>query len=276
MFSASLSGLLPESLYDFFLSSCLFLFGDAGDSRGSASLNLAEDLAKGLILDIVNLKNDKYITLEALAEVTNFRILANPQLIVKTGSTANLLVGQEIAIDKATLETNTAGSSARTEFERRDVAIKLEVSPSIGADQQIQIVLKLSDERDIGRDINDQPIFAKREVKTDLVAYDGDTLFIGGIIRDRTLQAKEKIPLLGDIAYIGPALFTSHDNRVERTELLILVTPRLVIDDKGANMLTQAIIGASTSRLDARDQMQGEEPLPEKEPAEKESEAEGS
>ncbi len=228
-----------------------YLFEDSGDYRGSANVDLTSNFTEGLVLDFVNLSNNKFITLEALAEVTTFRILANPQLIVKTGSTANLLVGQEIAIEKSTLETNTAGSSAKTEFERRDVAITLEVTPTIGANQQIQITLKLNDERDIGRDINNQPVFAKRSVKTDLVAYDGDTLFIGGIIRDRTLDLKKKIPLLGDLAYIGAAFFTGHESRIERTELLILVTPRLVIDDRGANMLTQAIIGASTTSREA-------------------------
>ena len=119
---------------------------------------------------------------------------------------------------------------------------------------KIQIMLKLRDERDIGRDINGQPIFAKREVKTDLVAYDGDTLFIGGIIRERVIVDQEKVPLLGDLAYVGDYLFSNNEEVQERTELIMLVTPRLMLDNEGANLLTQAILGAKSTRLGGSEQ----------------------
>jgi general secretion pathway protein D len=213
-------------------------------------LDLSQGLDKGLALDFVNLANDKFITLDLLASETDFKILANPQVVVKNGSSATIVVGSEIAIEKATLETNTAGSSAKTEFERRDVAIRVEATPTIGADQQIQIALRVVDERDIGRDINGQPIFAKRELKTELVAYDGDTLFMGGIIRNRTVEAQDKIPFAGDVRYVGEYLFGNRDITQERTELIMLVTPRLLLDNVGANILTNALVGATLARLD--------------------------
>jgi general secretion pathway protein D len=230
-----------------------FLFGTSGNNRASAQMDLGQGLDKGLVLDFVNLANDKFITLELLASETDFKILANPQMVVKNGSSATIVVGSEIAIEKATLETNTAGSSAKTEFERRDVAIRVEATPTIGADQQIQIALRVVDERDIGRDINGQPIFAKRELKTELVAYDGETLFMGGIIRNRSVSEKDKIPLAGDLKYVGEYLFGNRDFTQERTELIMLVTPRLLLDNEGANILTNALVGATLARLDDED-----------------------
>jgi type II secretory pathway component GspD/PulD (secretin) len=133
------------------------------------------------------------------------------------------------------------------------VAIRVEATPTIGADRQIQIDLRVVDERDVGRDINGQPIFAKRELKTNLVAYDGDTLFMGGIIRNTRVQQREQIPVVGDVRYIGEFLFGNNDATVERTELIMLVTPRLLLDNEGANILTNALVGATLARLDEGD-----------------------
>jgi type II secretory pathway component GspD/PulD (secretin) len=76
---------------------------------------------------------------------------------------------------------------------------------------------------------------------------------MGGIIRNRSVSEKDKIPLAGDLKYVGEYLFGNRDFTQERTELIMLVTPRLLLDNEGANILTNALVGATLARLDDED-----------------------
>lgn len=245
-----------------------FLFEKLGGAKqAEAQLDLTNAVTQGLNLGVLNLNNNKFAALELIGADTDFNILSNPQILVKNGSQAKMIIGREVAIEKSTLTTDTSGSTSQTEFERRDVATVLEVQPTIGPGHQIQLAFSLTDERDSGTDTNGQPIFTKRVVTTDLVAYNGQTLMIAGIIRNTRNNSVDKIPGVGDIDFIGN-LFRNNNTRSERVELVIFVTPRLVLDVASADILTRAVMEAfSTPKTD--DQFETAAPGPgETKPAE--------
>ncbi len=198
---------------------------------------------RGLSLGSVSKSSNKFLAFDILKNETEFTIIANPQIIVKNNSTAKMVIGEEISILKTTLQTDTSGSSAQNEFERRDVAITLEVMPTVGVENQIQLAINLQDERDAGLDSNGQPKFTKRSIKTDLIADDGETILIGGIIRTASTHANEKLPFLGDLRYIGK-LFGNSDDKAKRTELVMLVTPHLLLDKAGNAKAALALTAA--------------------------------
>ena len=104
----------------------------------------------------------------------------------------------------------------------------------------------LKDERDAGVDNNDppQPVFNKREVVTDLVTYDGQTIFIGGILQRAQQNKVSKIPVVGNVPYLG-ALFANEDEQEVLTELVIFLTPRLILDGVGTALVNRAVLSLS-------------------------------
>jgi len=223
-----------------------FLTRANSNAVADATLDLSVGIASGLDLGLVSLTSNKFLALELLKGETDFIILSNPQVIVRNGSTARINIGQEIAIASATLATDTAGSSTQTSFTRRDVSITFEVTPDIRLDGTILMNFALKDERDAGVDNNDppQPVFNKREVATDLVAYDGQTIFIGGILQRAQQNTVSKIPEVGDVPYLG-TLFSNKDDREVQTELVIFLTPKLILDDIGTELVNRAVLSLS-------------------------------
>ncbi len=83
----------------------------------------------------------------------------------------------------------------------------------------------------------DSPTFQDRKVRSRVVARDGQTIGLGGMIRDSNSQSNSGIPFLKDIPILG-TLVSNQDNARDRTELLVLITPHVVDDQRSARMLT--------------------------------------
>ena len=113
-----------------------------------------------------------------------------------------------------------------------DVGIKLKLTPHVNPDREIQLDLNPSIESVVeeGSDaLRYTPTIAKREVKTTVTIPDRSTVVLSGLIREDTAKITTKVPLLGDIPFLG-ALFRSTSDTKRRTNLLIFVTPRIVTE----------------------------------------------
>jgi len=210
---------------------------DASDAALLAS-------GSGAALGVLSLSDDKFVSMQLLAKESDFSVLSNPHLLVKNGATAMINVGQDIPIPTSTTTTNTAGQSSQTDFLRENVTINLEVTPQISMDGVIQLDVKLKDKRLAGFETDGgsrQPIFSVRELNTNLVLEDNQTVLLGGIIQRNMTEEVSKLPLLGDIPYLG-VLFSSLTTKDESTELFLLITPKLVVDASAAEMLTRALL----------------------------------
>ena len=113
----------------------------------------------------------------------------------------------------------------------------LNVRPRITShgDVDLTINVELSDiQQTVG--VGDNPIFSRRQVRSQVQLRDGQTVLIGGILKESESKVKRKFPLLGDIPLIG-ALFTSIDNTTVREELLVFITPVIVnrLDDNSGD-----------------------------------------
>jgi general secretion pathway protein D len=196
----------------------------------------------GATLGMASLVSNKFFTLQLLASETDVNVLSNPHIIVKNGATAHINVGQNIAVPKSETTTTAAGSSSQINFDRHDVSVKLEVTPMISPDGTIQLTVKLTDEGLLGFDVTGtQPIFSKRDLSTEMVLNDNQTVLLGGMIQRKNDVKVKKIPFFGDIPYIG-YLFRSEDKQGELTELFLMITPKLILDQKGADLVTSAVL----------------------------------
>ncbi len=190
-----------------------------------------------------------YATLQLIGSETAFTLLSNPKLVVRNGATASIKVGQkEPVIKQKTAATSTSGSVVEPEF--KPIGLFLEVTPTVTANNEVRMIITLKDDsitgyKTLGTD--SYPVLANRELKTDLITSDGRTIFLGGIRKQSSTDTTSKIPGLGDMMGLS-ALFRNKDMTNYGTELIILATPTVMLDQQGADIVTQAVLRASKQK----------------------------
>ncbi len=184
------------------------------------------------------------INILALKTKGKFKILSNIPLWTQNNQPANVTIGKNIPILKSTV---SAGAGTARDYieniDRVDVGIKLGVTPHINPNREVLMKLNPSIEAILESSTGGKsftPTIAKREVTTTLTVPDGDTVIISGLMREDTVQSDRKIPFLGSIPLIG-WLFHTKEDAVERTNLLIFVTPHVSTNAANARTLTEMI-----------------------------------
>lgn len=174
--------------------------------------------------------------LKAVAGDRDLKILSNIPLWAQNNLEASVRVVENIPV----LESSVQGSGSDRDYiqniGRTNVGIQLTLTPHVNPDREIQLDLNPSIESVVesGDDeLKYTPTIAKREVKTTVTLPDRATVVLSGLIREDKSKIATKVPLLGDIPFLG-ALFRSTSEAKKRTNLLIFVTPRIVTDMQAA------------------------------------------
>lgn len=188
---------------------------------------------------------DVQFLLQALQQVTNLRVLSAPQLLVLDNQEANLQVGDNVPYTTGTINTGasttTSGIVQSNAINYQQTGVVLQILPHINSGGLVTL--------DIGQDVSQvnpnaassvagAPVFSERKVTTRVVVPDGQTIGIAGLIQDSSSEGNGGIPFLKDIPVLGTA-FSSQTNTRARTELLILITPHVVQDQRDAMRLTE-------------------------------------
>ncbi|MDD5678872.1 MAG: type II secretion system secretin GspD [Kiritimatiellae bacterium] len=180
----------------------------------------------------------------AIKQNGKFKILSNIPLWTQNNQPATVTIGKNIPLLKSTV---SAGAGTARDYieniDRVDVGIKLSVTPHINPNREVLMKLNPSIEAILESStegVHFTPTIAKREVTTTLTVPDGDTIVISGLMREDTVFNDRKIPYLGAIPLIG-WLFHSKEEAVERTNLLIFVTPHVSTNAANALALTEMI-----------------------------------
>lgn len=203
----------------------------AGDYSTLAS---ALSGATGMMLGVV--KNDWGAILQAVKSDSNSNILATPSITTMDNQESSFIVGEEIPV-KTTTSPGSGGTNPFTTLDRIEVGIKLKVTPQINEGNAV----KLNIEQEVsGRngDIEGNPIVSKREIKTTVLADDGATVVLGGLIDEDVQQSEAKVPLLGDIPVLG-ALFRSTSSTKRKRNLMVFIKPTIIRDDGLMNEISQ-------------------------------------
>ncbi|WP_301836052.1 type II secretion system secretin GspD [Pseudidiomarina terrestris] len=204
------------------------------DEPGDVSL-LAELLGNvnGMMIGVV--KNDWGAILQAVSTTTNSNILATPSIMTVDNEEASFLVGQSVP----TITGATAGDNNTNPFqtvEREDIGIKLKVTPQINEGNAVQLIIEQEVSSLSGATAVDITI-NKRSLKTTVMADDGETIVLGGLIDEDVQESESKIPLLGDIPLVG-ALFRSTSTTRQKRNLMIFLRPTIVRDTSTAQGLS--------------------------------------
>ena len=184
--------------------------------------------------------------LSAALANTNGKVLAAPHILVSDNREARIQVGRQIPLATSTTTaipvsgTTTDTTSVTSTIQYKDIGIILKVKPQINDSGLVS--LELTQEiSQVGASatIANQQFTAidKTETTTNLVAHDGETIIIGGLIREDVTKEKNGIPFLSKIPLLGN-LFSFTSNTTDRTELIILLTPHVVKNHEEAGDVT--------------------------------------
>ena len=163
--------------------------------------------------------------LKALAEKKLARILAEPNLLVKSGQEGKFLSGTKYPVQVVT----GVGAISGTEIKYIDVGVKLNFKPVVMENGLIALKIDPAEVSSIQGFLqsNGYPIVDTREIRSDVQLKDGESLVMAGLLQEETIKAMSKIPLLGDIPILG-ALFRSTQDDLKEKELVFFVTPKIV------------------------------------------------
>ena len=175
---------------------------------------------------------DISLAIQALSSVTDVRVVSAPRLLVLDNEIATLQVGNQVPILTQTSQaTQGAGSPIVSSVELRDTGVILAVRPRIGAAGSVALDLfqEVSDAVQNRSSTINSPTIQLRRLQSTVTTRSGEVVALGGLMRDSAQRNRTGIPILMDIPFIG-ALFGTRSQDNTRTELLVLLTPRVVED----------------------------------------------
>jgi general secretion pathway protein D len=222
-------------------------FGSSGNIIGlqtgaaTGQINLGEGLNIGLIRNYGGVYALSAIA-RALQSQTSTNIISTPNLITLDNEEAKFVVGSNVPF--VTGQFTNTGTSVANPFqtiERKDVGITLRIKPQIGEGGTVRMTIfqessSVSDKVAPGT-TNAGPTTNKRQIETNVVVDDGGIIVLGGLIEDRFIENKSKIPLLGDIPGVG-ALFRSESRTKNRTNLMVFLRPVVLRDAPAGDRLS--------------------------------------
>lgn len=175
--------------------------------------------------------------ISAVASDSNSNILSSPSITVMDNGEASFIVGEEVPV----LTGSSTGSNNDNPFntvERKEVGIKLKVVPQINEGDSVQLEIEQEVSNVLGANGAVDVRFAKRQLNTSVIIQDGQMLALGGLVDERALESESKIPLLGDIPFLGH-LFKSTSTQVEKKNLMIFIKPTIIRDGVTADGISQ-------------------------------------
>jgi type II secretion system protein D len=223
-----------------------YFFRQKGGSKEGGNISLTPSgvtagatgvLASGTKFFTLNRDIDAIFNL--IAKETEAEILSTPHILVRDEQTASIQVGQSEPIRTGTSQP-LAGTQPLEQIQYRDTGTILTVTPRIGENQMVtlDITQEVSSAIESAASNIDSPTFPIRRTETSLVVQSGHAIYLGGIIDIDNDVTIKKIPLLGDIPFIGN-IFRSTDITKEKTELMVLITPYIINTVAEADMLTR-------------------------------------
>lgn len=228
-----------------------------GDNRASAGSSTVGQTSKAGGLKVGVISENVAVFLRVLDEVTDTMILARPRVMALNRQRSHILVGEKVGY----LSTTQTETTATQTVQYLDTGIKLIFRPFISKDGSIRMELAPSVSEATLRQVTTDagggmviPDEKTNEVTTNVRVKDGQTLVLGGLFQEKTTITRRQVPLLGDVPILGNA-FKGQDDKLERNEIIFLITPTIVHDSLIAKQGSEATEFAEAVRVGARESL---------------------
>jgi general secretion pathway protein D len=181
--------------------------------------------------------DDARVAINLLAQVTDVKVISSPQLMVLDNEAARLQVGDQVPILSRTSQIDNG--NVISEIQYRDTGVILDIIPRVNASGLVvlDIVQEVSDVATTTTSDIDSPTIQERQIASTVAINSGETVALGGLIRDTNDNSENGLPVLKDIPVVGNLFKTTSDS-VRRTELIVLLTPRVIRDRQDARTAT--------------------------------------
>lgn len=211
----------------------------AGNTFSTAAVNSLLSLS-GITLGVGGSSGDTLFgaVINAVENDQKSRVLSKPFSMTLDNGTSSLSIGQDVPVTRGEVLADSNSNPFRT-VDRKEIGVKLGVTPRIGGDGTIRLDIKQEVSSIAGTVGTTTPdfIFNKRTFETSVLADDGDIVVIGGLIEQIETVNDSQVPLLGDIPLLGN-LFKSEGKELTRTNLMVFIKPTTVRDRDDAAELT--------------------------------------
>jgi len=208
---------------------------------GSSPIPSAADVAATATFEVFKAGATRAL-LNLLASDSRLNVVSSPSLMVLDNHTAEIRVGDQVPVRTSTT-TNTASDDLNTTstIQYRDTGVLLEVTPRVNAGGMV--VLDITQEvNDVADETTssgiDSPTIIQRRINTSVAVQSGETLVLGGLIKENKSNGSEGVPVLRHMPVVGWA-FGSRGKSVNRTELVVMITPTAVTDTSDARDVTR-------------------------------------
>ncbi len=222
-----------------------FFTSQLGDKSGVGSLDLSATgtgigaIIPGFSYSIIDKAAKVRAVLNALAEDSRLNVISSPSLMVLNNQTASIDVGDEIPIITQQQQSTVAADAPLLQnVEYRNTGVLLSVTPRVNAGGMVVMDVEQEVSQVASEDATSlTPTISKRSITTTVAVQSGQTVVLGGLIREQKVQSRSGIPGLYNMPIIGPLFGTTIEEQV-RTELVVLITPRAVRDPAEAAQVT--------------------------------------
>lgn len=200
-------------------------------NMGGSAFVLPSPLDKALDLGTVTKGVAIGATIDLLQSEGAVDVISEPNLLSVNNIKSTIYVGKTQSI----LTSDSTGSNAldvtRNNYTREDIGLTLEITPQIAADDNVVLKIMINIESIDGTDTGDRPTTTKRKVDTTAIVRNEDSILIGGLIRNSFSNKESKVPLLGDIPFLG-ALFRHKENSHDKIATIMSITPYIITSSK--------------------------------------------
>ncbi|MGF1446728.1 MAG: type II secretion system secretin GspD [Pikeienuella sp.] len=181
------------------------------------------------------------VTLSALDEVTDVRILSSPTLMVLDNRIARLQVGDQVPVSvRSSSSTDDLDAPIVSETEFRDTGVILEIRPTVNAGGLVVLEIVQEVSAVSGEGTGGNPTIATRVVQSSVAVQSGETIALAGLIEEQQESGRDGIPGLSRIPVVG-SLFGTESESFQRSELLVLIRPIVVRDQTEARAATDEL-----------------------------------
>jgi general secretion pathway protein D len=194
-------------------------------------------------LQLISLSGDQIrAVLRTFGSEGRAQILATPQIMVLDNEKAEIKVGQRISVQTQAQTGVTTGTGVLNSFQYLETGVLLAVTPRInsGGLVTLEVNQEVSEPTSQGTAINPNPDVATRNAKTSVIVGSGESIVLGGLIREVAQRTSDGLPLLSKIPLIG-ALFGTQSVHKERSELVLIITPKIISDTNQARQVTEEL-----------------------------------
>ncbi|MPS33253.1 type II secretion system protein GspD [Salinivibrio sp. VYel9] len=188
-------------------------------------------LAAGVIM------GDWTALVTAVASNNESNILSSPNLMVLDNQEASFVVGEEVPVITGS-QTGSNNDNPFQTVERKDVGIKLKVTPQINEGSAVLLDIEQEVSNVLGASGAVDVRFGKRQLTTSVMVGDQQMIVLSGLIDERTVESESKVPVLGDIPVLGH-LFKSTSTQTEKKNLMLFIKPTIIRTGLTADGVTQ-------------------------------------